>query len=194
LFLSETGPGLFELAHQKSNLGPRAEPLTLLWPSDGPPMVLDSAQAPGSADAEMRALLALVVEFAGRGEHVSTSPTGRPNVAQLFGAEVSYPRGMKVTAALAILRDAERRNLLAREQYRTTDRKSRERFTITDAGRQFLAGAPSAPTMRRVEHSAVSTPGGGAPAPTPGGVGELAHLAHPFLCPPVEALNALTLA
>jgi hypothetical protein len=189
LYLAEVGPGLYELQHQKSNLGPRAEPLTLLWPADGPPMVLEGARVPGAEDAELRALLALVAEFSGRGEHVSTSPTGRPNVTQLFGAEVSYPRGMKVTDALAILRDAERRELLAREQYRTPDRKLRERFAITDAGRSFLAGAPSAPTSRRVELSAVSTPWGGAPAPTTGGVGELAHSAHPTVPAPEDPSN-----
>jgi hypothetical protein len=174
MFLAETSPGVFELAHQKSNLGPKREPITVIWPADGLPHVLEAAQV-NTEDGNLRALLGLIAEFAGRGEHCSTSQSGHPNIAKLFGSEPSYPRGMKVAEALAILRDGERRNLLAREQYRTPDRKLRERFAITDLGRQFLASAPTAPTVRQVEVGAVSTPALGAPAPTAGGCGGLAH-------------------
>jgi len=146
LFLVETSPGLLELQHQKSNLGPRREPVTLMWPRDGLPTLIDSPHAPSAADADMRALLALIAEFTGRGEHLSTSEQGRPSLTKALSGERSYPRHLSHSEVFAILRDAERRQLLTRESFKK-DRKDRERFAISAAGRDFLASAPSAPSV-----------------------------------------------
>jgi hypothetical protein len=146
MFLVETGPRLYELQHQKSNLGQRHEPLTLMWPRDGIPQLIDNLHAPSAADADMRALLALIAEFAGRGEYPSTSPQGRPSIAQTFSREQSYPRHLRPLEAFDILRDAERRQLLMREIYKKPNRKDAERFALSEAGRQFLADRQSAPS------------------------------------------------
>jgi hypothetical protein len=168
MFLVETGPGLFELQHQKSNLGPRHEPLTIMWPSDGPPRVFEHVQVAGADDECMRALLHLIVEFASRGEYAGTAQNSRPNVEKLFSTEPTYPRHLKLAEVLAVLRDAERQQLLIREEFKRTNRQMGERFAITDAGRLFLAGASSASSVRRVALDAHSTPALGVPAPSAG--------------------------
>ena len=156
LFLLESGPGMLELQHQKSNLGPRRAALVLAWlPDRLPQMVCDPA--PGAAtpvDTDLRALLSLIAEFYGRGAWASAAQTGRPNVPQLMGHESTYPKHLKKAEVFALLEAAHRRQLLKREEYPGPDRKPKFRWALTAQGLaliaseiaslEFAASAPSA--------------------------------------------------
>lgn len=146
LFFVETGPGRYELQHQKSNLGRRLDPMALDWPADGLPRVAAAAapQPLSGPDDDLRALLALIDEYAQRGEYPSTAQNGRPNVAGLFKTEPTYPRHLDYSEVFDLIRSAERRGLLEREEFKKANRQAGERFAISEAGRLFMGTAPSA--------------------------------------------------
>jgi hypothetical protein len=146
LYLYETGPGTFELLHQKSNLGPKAQPLALDWPTDGVFQVATTAGgmvADIAARCDTSALLGLIHEYTMRGEYVSTAPNSRAN-AQAFCRESKYPRGLKPADAAALLRNAERSGFIERIAYKGADRKPRERWGLTPKGLDHAGIAASA--------------------------------------------------
>lgn len=151
LFLFEREPGTLELQHQKSNLGLKQEPLVLNWPAGDLPR-LDAAEAIDlhsvrQVDAkDTLALLKLVHEYTARGEFVGTARSSPASPARLFVYEPTYPRKRKPTEVLQLLREAERFGLVDRENYKTADRKSRERWSLTAEGCQAIGVAPAAPT------------------------------------------------
>lgn len=149
LFLLETGPGAFELQHQKSNLGPKQDPIALEWPHDGLLQVVPGAGGggflQGMADtADTRALLVLIHEFYGRGEFVATATQSRHHAAALLADEGAYPK-RKPKEVFGLLRDAERKKWLARERYRDANRKEHERWVLTPEGCRAVGVAPCAP-------------------------------------------------
>lgn len=159
LFLLATGDKRFELQHQKSQFGLMQEPLALLWPEGGllqpasasMPVGVPSRQ-PALDERDTRSLLALIHEYTGRGEFVSTSPAanGRSNV-RVFKGQQSYPQRRKHDEVLDLLREAERTGLIARLAYVTPERKHAERWNVTPVGIEYLgSSAPSAPSVRRV--------------------------------------------
>lgn len=146
LFFVETGPGRYELQHQKSNLGRRLAPLALEWPDDGLPGVAAAValQPLRGPDDDLRALLALIDEYAQRGEYASTAQNGRPTVARLFQKEPSYPRHLESSEVLDLVRSGERRGLVAREAFKRPNRQRGERFVVSEGGRLFIDLASSA--------------------------------------------------
>jgi hypothetical protein len=145
LFMRRDTDGALLIEQQKHNLGRLREPLRLLWPEGGLPQA-DEPLGPvvqGIADrAQEKALLRLIGEFTGRGEYISPAPTSPNNAARLLGREPSYPRG-KPGHVFDLLRKAERAGHLERATYKGADRKPRERWELTAAGREF-AGLPAA--------------------------------------------------
>jgi hypothetical protein len=148
LFFVKTGPGLYELQHQKSNLGGEMPPLALEWPADGLPRVAPTAapQPLSGPDENLRALLALIDEYARRGEYPSTSPNGPNNPSKCFATAPTYPRNLKLAQVFELLRGAERRGLLRKEIYKAASLKPRHIFAITEQGREFMDGASTAST------------------------------------------------
>lgn len=179
LFLKSTDDGGLELRHEKCNYGPKHAPIALRWPPDGMPE-LDRPLTPvvqGIADRnDLQAILSLIHEFSTRGESVATSPNSPANAARMFAAEKTFPKRRKAGEIATLLRDAERQGLVARETYRTSDRKPHERWQLTGAGFALIGvDAPSAPSAPSPEVGAQSQHGAGAapsaPSPGVGGVG-----------------------
>jgi len=123
------------------------QPLPLLWPKGGIPQV-DTPMQPvvqGIADRnDIRALLKVIHEAFVRGEYCSPHAQARTNVPTLLGDAKGYPK-VKPRDALELLRDAQRAKLLMIEDYRTAERKPRERWALTPDGLRRI-GAPSAPS------------------------------------------------
>jgi hypothetical protein len=184
LFLRTTEPGQMELVHEKSNLGPREETLSLVWPKDGLPQLdapLSGVVQHIAENNDRRAILGLLHEFTERREYVSTSATSHSNAAKLFRGQKAYPKRRKPNEVFDLLRDAERDGLIARVVIRTEDRKTKETWGLTTKGYAYLGvDAPSAPSAPSCTDGADSHDGaGGAPsAPSCGGGvwgGERAH-------------------
>jgi hypothetical protein len=147
IVLLEKEPGVLELQHQKCNLGPKLAPVALTWPEGGlpglPPLdaPADAAARPSAADS-LRDLVALVLDYYGRGEWVSTALKSPANAAKLLANEARYPRHLKPTQVVQLLRDAQRAKFLETEAYQGADRKPRERWRVTEEGRAFVDGLP----------------------------------------------------
>lgn len=179
LFLApdKGGDGL-ELRHLKCNLGPLADPIPLEWTKSGVLARADGADACAGliASSHREAVLRLIAEFYDLGDYLPTSANAPGNAYKALSSEPTFPPRMKRAEFWQLIRDAQRAGYLTRETYRNSDRKERERWTVTPSGRLAARIAPSAPTARQVQHG---TPGAsGAPtAPTSqGGMGgERAH-------------------
>lgn len=149
LFLSREADGALRLQQQKHNLGRLRDPLRLVWPEGGLPAV-DEALRPvlqGIVDrGNEKPLLVLIDEFTRRGEYVTTATTSRTNAAKLLEQEPRFPSFKKKEEVFSVLRDSERAGRIRRVTYRGTDRKSRERWEVTQAGRAFagIAAATAA--------------------------------------------------
>jgi putative DNA primase/helicase len=190
LFMTRTEDGTLTLEHQKSNLSKTREPLTLDWPEGGFPQAMGASGNPlaestqyaqGRADDDRAIkLLAIVAEFESRGQFCSPIATARNNVHAMLKSEPAYQR-LKLNAdgCKRIVNQCQRAGWIESVEYRTHDRKTRTRWTLTPTGRA-MAGlpvvvapcAPCAPCTDECAQSAESA--GGAPcAPScVGGVGE----------------------
>ena len=190
LFMTRDNSGLLTLEHQKSNLGKLREPITLVWPEGGLPMLAGDApdfsaldgRAQGRADDNAAAaLLVLLAEFEGREQYASPAPQARNNVHALLRSEPSFQRlKLNRDATARIVNQCQRVGWIESVDYRSPDRKQRQRWTVTSKGREFAGlPAPTAPTAPTCEEGAQSGEGcdGGAPtAPTyAGGVGDRAR-------------------
>ena len=134
LYLYEQN-GAVILEHQKANYGPKADPVRLHW-EEGLLLEGDAVHQaePLVEHAKLCAILRLIEEFTARGESIGTSPQSPSNAHRMLKNEKDYPARMPAADLFALLRDAERRRLIEREEYRTQDRKSRERWTLTVKG------------------------------------------------------------
>lgn len=142
VFQLEKEPGVIELQHQKSNLGPKVPAIGILWPEGGIPTLADTPAAKVHAEIdERRALLRLVHEYTGRGEYVSTAVNSTRCAARLFAGEPSFPRHLSSSQATQHLRTAERDGHVKRLTYRTAERKDAERWELTERGFLFIGGA-----------------------------------------------------
>lgn len=188
LFLTRDDDGLLTLEHQKSNLGKMREPITLEWPSDGQPQLREQGvgfdvdqltqRLQGRADDEKAAvLLKLIAEYESRQQFASPSPQARNNVHALLQSDPHFQRNkLRANDTKRIVTQCDRAKWLEILEYRTPDRKLRQRWTLTPEGRTFAGlPAPTAPTAPTSHEGAQSLQGAkGAPtAPTcSGGVGE----------------------
>lgn len=148
LALDRTEGGLV-LKHEKANLGPLRPPLSIAWPAGGLMHVVEELTGMMAVIADRNetwTLLRLIHEFTERGEFVSTATTSRTHAGKLLGREPSYPKGLDDSRLFDLLRTSERKGLLARETYRGTDRKTRERWKVTRQGLDQAGIAATAAT------------------------------------------------
>lgn len=149
LYLSRDKDGGLLLEHHKATHGPMREPLRLIWPKDGLPMVDEPVQGIVQHIADSnhtKALLKLIAEFTERGEFVSTATTSRTHAGRLLRREPGFPPRLPDAELFDLLRQAERRGLLARVEFKGADRKPRERWEVTPEGRATAGLAATAAT------------------------------------------------
>jgi putative DNA primase/helicase len=189
LYMTRDQTSLLTLEHQKSNLGRKQEPISLVWPEGGLPMLatdapdfsaLDDRVQGRADDRAAAALLVLLAEFEGRGQYASPAVTSRNHPYALLKSEPAFQRlKLRQDDVKRIVNQCHRAKWIEQLEYRTPDRKPRQRWTVTDSGR-VVAGLPSptAPTAPTPEDGAEQNMAqGGAPtAPTcVGGVGDRAR-------------------
>jgi hypothetical protein len=194
LFLTRNPNGTLKLEQQKRNLahGVREE-LVLHWPEGGVPQLLDGTGRSDADEILLRqqekrdealalVMLNLLAEFESEGQYASTATTARNNVHALLRPDPRFQR-LKITtdATKRVVMQCKRSKWLEPLEYRTGDRKWRQRWTVTADGRAAaglppLPEPPIAPTASTSDECAQSAPdaGQGAPsAPTcAGGVGD----------------------
>jgi len=190
IFMTRGDDGLLTLEHQKSNLGKRREPITLEWPDGGLPALASDApnfdglntRAQGRADDEKAAaLLALIAEFECREQYASPAAQARNNVHALLRVEPAFQRlKLNRDATARIVNQCQRAGWIESLDYRSPDRKQRQRWLVTQKGREFAGlpapTAPTAPTCDESAQSAESCIGGAPTAPTCiGGMGDRAR-------------------
>lgn len=187
LFMTRDESGLLTLEHQKSNLGKRRDPITLVWPDGGLPMLAGdapnfdglNARAEGRADdSAAAAMLVLLAEFEGREQYASPAPQARNNVHALLRVEPAFQRlKLNRDATARIVNQCQRAGWIESLEYKSAHtRKHAQRWTVTNKGREFVGlPAPTAPTCTHMDVRALGEEGanGGAPtAPTyEGGTG-----------------------
>ncbi len=166
LFMTRAEDGTLTLEHQKSNLSTTREPLALVWPDGGlPQLVAASGTGDGSdphalpmermegREQDVRAikLLAMVAEFETREQYCSPIATARNNVHAMLKSEPAYQR-LKLNAdgCKRIVNQCQRAGWIESLDYRTHDRKTRSRWTLTPTGRAtaglLAVVAPCAPS------------------------------------------------
>lgn len=160
LSLSRDKQGQLVLRHAKANLSRRLPvPILFAWPDDGVPMPVnadDDDDLP-TADYDTRMVLRLIAEYEQRGEWIASAPTSRANAYAMLEKAADYP-GLPKSDLFELLREAQRAGYLAVASYRV-DYKQRERWTLTDAGRQLVAegfGRRAAGAGTDAERAAVS--------------------------------------
>ncbi|MCW5669399.1 MAG: AAA family ATPase [Hydrogenophaga sp.] len=182
LFLTRADDGTLTLEHQKSNFGKLQDPLTLRW-ADGELPEVDHQGiflAPGArlqghgSDEKAAALLRVLAEYESRHQYCSPVATARNNVFSMLKSEPAF-QTLKLGAdkCRLIVNQCQRMGWIEVVEYRTHDRKTRERWTLTGDGRAF-AGlvAPCAPCAPSSEQSAESAKGAPSAPSCAGGVGE----------------------
>ncbi len=187
LFLTRGEDGLLTLEHQKSNFGQMQEPIRLRWQEDQLPHLLDLDAAFDDLRSKCFietqtavALLRLIADFESRGQYCSPAITSRNNVFAVLKSEPTFLK-LKLNAVdtRRVLNQCQRAHWIEIVDYKSPDRKPRQRWGLTAQGREQLkAVAPSAPSMA-VEDSWHMAQSGAPSAPTcAGGVGGSAR-AHP---------------
>ena len=160
LFMYRDKDGTLVIEHQKHNLGPLHDPIRLVWPHGALPQ-LDEQFGPvvqGIADRNHeKALLRLIAEFSERGEHVSTATTSRTHAGKVLRQEPTFP-SIKDAEVFDLLRKAERAGRLTRMAYKGADRKTRECWALTAAGREFAGLAATAATAATTQVTALGAP------------------------------------
>jgi hypothetical protein len=185
LFLTRGDDGLLTLEHQKSNLGRMREPITLEWPKDGLPQLveqgtgfdvdsLNQRQQGRADDDRASALLKLIAEYESRQQFASPAPQARNNVHALLKPDTAFQRlKMRPDDTKRIVTQCHRAKWLEPLDYQSTDRKPRQRWTLTQLGRLFAGlSAPSAPTAPTYEEGALSAKGAPTAPTCVGGTGE----------------------
>lgn len=188
LFLTRADDGSLKLEHQKSNLGKLQEPIDLQWLDSGlPELVHQGGPSTFGARLESRisdekasGLLRILAEFESREQYCSPVATARNNVHATLKSEPAF-KALKISAddCKRIVNQCQRAKWIEVVEYRTHDRKSKERWTLSDEGRHFAGlpapSAPSAPSYDSDEESAESAEGAPSAPSCVGGVGESAQ-------------------
>jgi hypothetical protein len=158
--MTRTESGTLSIEHQKSNLGRCHESLTLVWPQDGLPQVFDieSSNDPlnpfmkhmnGREDDERAiTLLKMIAEFESRQQYCSPAITSRNHVHSVLKSESAFLKlKLRPDDTKRIINQCQRAKWIEPLDYRSPDRKQRQRWTLTSEGR-LIAGlsAPTAPT------------------------------------------------
>lgn len=128
--------GAMELAHEKSNHGPKQPPIRLTWCAGLPALASDGA---ATGQDPTIALLTLIEEFNTRGEHIGTGNTSTSNAYRLLSKEPTFPKHLSRADVFYKLRQAERAGYLSNFEYKTQDRKTRKRWELTETGKALIA-------------------------------------------------------
>ena len=183
LFMSRAEDGTLTLEHQKNNLGPLRDPLTLIWPPGGLPESLQvdafAGRLQGRADDERAAaILRLIAEYEARQQYASPATTSRNHVHAVLKADPAFVRlKLKPDDTRRLVTQAQRAGWLEVLDYRDANRKPHQRWTVTSEGRAFAEippapTAPTAPTSLDGAHSAHGAEEGAPTAPSSvGGMG-----------------------
>ncbi len=171
LYLSRGKDGLLTLEHQKSNLGRMREPITLEWPDGGLPQLVNAmvehdpnnptAGPRGRADDERAAVvLKLLAEYESREQFASPHQNARNNVHALLRPDPAFQRlKLRPDDTKRIVTQCHRAKWIEVLDYRTYDRKQRQRWTLSNEGRQFAGlPAPTAPTYEESAQGAKDAP------------------------------------
>jgi hypothetical protein len=124
------------LEHEKSNYGKKCPtPLSLRrMEGCGLEVVQPSSEgspAQGIIDSmHLTCILPLIDEFYKRGEFVSTSTTAHTNAHKLLSNERGYPKGLEKKVLWTLLRGAERKGLIVREDYQSAHRNTCQRWRV----------------------------------------------------------------
>lgn len=159
LFMQRTDSGNLEIEHQKSNYGRLMKnPIRLEWPVGGLPILMGDTSDPAVTQArayrdrmQAAGLLRLLDEYAGRGQFAGTSISARNNPRALLQSDPQY-KALQISKDdhQRLLTTCQREGWLEAIEYRTSDRKTRERWYVTEAGQavidEFAPSAPSAPS------------------------------------------------
>ncbi len=182
LFLTRADDDTLTLEHQKANLTKCREPLTLEWPTGGLPQLVAYTGAhpllglaQGRADDDRAAaLLGLIAEFEGRQQYCSPVATARNSVFAMLKSEPAFQRlNLKGDACKRIVTQCQRAQWIEPVEYRTPDRKTRTRWTVTPQGNAIaVQSAPCAPCTNESAQSAQSARGAPCAPCCAGGVGE----------------------
>ncbi len=153
LYMARDRDGSLVIEHQKHNLGRRRNPLRLVWPDGGVPVLaapVAAADQSSADDSDTQALLRLLHERAAHGDWFSASLNGRPQFSAL-AHEKGYPKKRPKGELRALLNDAERRCYLQRTMQRKSGKSGHESevWVVTDAGRVWagIAPPPSQPSQ-----------------------------------------------
>jgi len=180
LFLSEQDDGRLLLEHQKSNRGKKADPQYLVW-DDGLPMPanevtgFDVSNLLGRVDDDRAiVMLKLIAEFESREQYCATSLQARNNVFAMLRSEPGF-QSLKLNAdsTKRIVTRCQRAKWVMPLDYKNTERKPRQRWTLTPAGRDFAGLCAPTSESAHPHNSADMEMWGASPAhPHAGGMGE----------------------
>lgn len=192
LFMTRKDNDFLLIEHQKSNLGKLQEPLNLFWPDGKLPTlegVSDNSNLPGDRsrgrleDEKAIAVLRMISEFADRNQFCSPSPTARNNVHVLLRSEPTFQRlNLNSDGCKRIVNQCHRAKWIEEVEYRTSDRKYRQRWALTKEGKIFcglsydaVPPAPSAPSVTSSADSAESAKDAPCAPSGVGGMGDREH-------------------
>jgi len=138
MFLHGEGRNL-TLEHQKANFGPRADDLLMHWNFG----VLEAGHVEQSESRDTEAelkhtaeILDMIRHRSERGQFISTSTTAG-NAWTVLSAMTEFPKIDRRTF-WRLMDQAENAGRLTRETYQDANRKSKERFTVNEAGQRFI--------------------------------------------------------
>lgn len=164
LFLTRGEDGLLTLEHQKSNLGRMREPITLEWPKDGLPQLVQAgsevdpynptARKQGRADDESAAaVLKLMAEYESRFQFMGVGVTSKSNPYAVLQSDPFFQRlKLRKDDTKRIVTQCQRAGWIEPLDYKTPDRKSHQRWTLTNEGRLFAGlAAPTVPTVPTIQ-------------------------------------------
>lgn len=122
LFLTTTDSGDLKCEHQKSNLGPRAQPFYMRWSEEG---ALDHVPPPGGVD-DAATVLRILGELEAAGDLVPSAPQANPNAHKLMREREGFPRNLAGSAFWSLLGDLKARGQIAETEITDDNRKRRK--------------------------------------------------------------------
>jgi RecA-family ATPase len=188
LFLTRGDDGVLILEHQKSNFGRMQEPITLRWEANQLPQLLDldavfdDLRNKSFIETQTAvAVLRLIADFESRGQYCSPAVTSRNTVFAVLKSEPAFLKlKLRSDDTRRLLNQCQRADWIEIVDYKSPDRKPRQRWGLTAQGREQLkAVAPTAPSTA-VEGNWHMAQSGAPSAPTyAGGVGGSARACLP---------------
>lgn len=161
LFLIRLEDDTLRLEHQKANLSKMRGPLMLQWLEGGLPQAVqndandfDFTVLNESKQDDINAvhLLRMISEFEGRQQFCSPGTTSKNHVHSVLKSDPAFQKlKLNVTSTKRVVTQCQRAKWIEVLEYRDSNRKIRQRWTLTPEGRQ-IAGlsvptAPSAPAL-----------------------------------------------